>query len=149
MNKELNMSKIIIPQGIALNEHFCRRWMSIKSIKQLEINNYNKIVVLAQYSNFLADKSDFFCITLSCPATLSNQNMSLTLGFNITDNLKNNIKFINDDNIVKDFINETCERCSLSDKECDLRVSPPIIYNKEKQNMERNLALEELINGFK
>lgn len=149
LNKELNMSRIIIPQGIGLNEHYCRRWMSIKLLNKLS-GSKDKLVIDAQYSNFLADNSEFFCITVANPIPLVDKsNMSLTLGFNVTDNLKKTVKFLNDPQITKDFINETCQRCSLSYEECVLRASPPSTYLKEKKSIEKNIALENLIKEFK
>ena len=58
-------------------------------------------------------------------------------------------KFLNDPQITKDFINETCQRCSLSYEECVLRASPPSTYLKEKKSIEKNIALENLIKEFK
>lgn len=147
LTKELNMSKILIPQGIALNEHYCIRWLSVKLLKRLSdeqskgINN--SCIIATQRSNMKETNSDFFCITVAFKSTSSKDNISITLGFNLNEQLKKEVKFWNDPNIENDFINSTCERCNESN--CSLRIAPATINNKELVFEVTNSALNEFL----
>lgn len=133
LTKELNMSKILIPQGIALDEHYCIRWLSVKLLKQIaelqKEGNSPSTIIATQRSKMLTSDSDFFCITVASKSPISDTNISITLGFSLNDSLKKEIKFWNDPDIEDDFINTTCERCS--EKNCSMRIAPPLISDKE------------------
>lgn len=147
LTKELNMSKILIPQGIALNEHYCIRWLSVKLLKKLAEEQKNGInnacIISTQRSNMKETNSDFFCVTVAFKSTNSNNNISITLGFSLNEQLKKEIKFWNDPDIEEDFINSTCERCSETN--CSLRVAPAIINEKELFFEKTNNALNEFL----
>lgn len=152
LTKGLNMSKILIPQGIALSEHYCIRWLSVKLLKKLAEEQKNSIdnpcIISTQRSKMKHNQkeSEFFCITVAFKESTSNSNISITLGFNLNEQFKKEIKFWNDPNIEDDFINSTCERCE--ELNCFLRVAPPIIkeieLNFEKTNKALNIFLENV-----
>lgn len=147
LTKELNMSRILIPQGIALSEHYCIRWLSVKLLKKLAEDQKNNIenscIIATQRSKMKESDSDFFCITVAFKSSTSDNNISITLGFSLNEELKKEIKFWNDPNIEDDFINNTCERCSETN--CSLRVAPPVIKEKELMFDKTNEALNKFL----
>ena len=36
LTKELNMPRTLVPSGVRLNEHYCRRWLPVSLLKELE-----------------------------------------------------------------------------------------------------------------
>lgn len=152
--KELNMSPVIAPRSIGLNEHYCRRWLSINLLNKLtekqKKGSYKETMIAAQRAKFIESDASFFTISLARRLVLNpDTNSSMIIGFLINDNFKKKVKFWNDSAIKDTLINETCERCGLTEKECSDRAAPPIIYEQKKKQKNMQDALEDLLNEFK
>ena len=150
LTKELNMSRVLVPHGIGLNEHYCHRWLSIQLLKELAHRQKKRLkeaaLVAAQRSYFLDTEAEFFVITLARPLLLTpGTNSSISLGFLMNDAFKKNVKFWNDPGIPKRLVNETCERCRLSPEECRERAAPPLIYKQGQIQAEREEVLQQLL----
>lgn len=144
LTKDLNMSRVPVPHGIGLNEHYCRRWLSITLLKELAKDHKPEggaeIIVATQRSRFVESDAEFLTITLARPLVLSQRtNSSISFGFLIDDDLKRVVKFWQDPTIPKIDVNETCERCGLVESACSDRVAPPVLYDmKQKQLIQEN-----------
>jgi hypothetical protein len=154
LTKELNMTKMRVPHGIGLNEHYCRRWLSVDLLKQLaakqQRGEHPGALVAAQRSHFIESDAEFFVITLARPLALTaGTNSSISLGFLINDAFKNTVRFWNDPAIPRVEVNETCERCGLSEAQCRDRVAPPVIYRREKNQQTREKVLQQLMQEVK
>jgi hypothetical protein len=57
------------------------------------------------------------------------------------------VRFASDPAIPEGLLNETCERCPLSDAECSERAAPPTRWLQEKSARERERELEALLRG--
>ncbi len=150
LTKELNMSRVLVPHGIGLNEHYCHRWLSIKLLKDLagKQRRGDKRAVLAgaQRSHFLDSDAEFFVITVARSLALTERtNSSISLGFLMNEAFKRNVRFWDDPAIPRRIVNETCERCSLSSAQCHERVAPPLIYKKQQTQVLREEALQQLL----
>jgi len=148
--KELNMSPVLAPHSIGLNEHYCRRWLSIGLLNQLAEKkkqiSAKSALVDVQRAKFIETNAEFFAISLARPLVLSpNTNSSMIIGFLMNDKFKKKVKFWNDPAIKDAQINETCERCGLSKNECSERVAPPVIYEQRKFQKSRKEAIAQLI----
>jgi hypothetical protein len=71
---------------------------------------------------------------------ISNLNISVTMGFEMSDDLRNKLKFLDDPKIITRDVNQTCERCSLFD--CKERVAAPVILQKKRQIKQMKEALK-------
>lgn len=154
LTKELNMSRVRVPHGIGLNEHYCRRWLSISLLKELaakqQAGPVSEILISAQRSHFIRGGDDFFTLTLARPLALTNgTNSSISIGFLINEEFKNTVSFWNDSAIPKVEVNETCERCELSEAQCSDRVAPPDLFLQEQNHLQREQALEKFIGEMK
>ena len=69
-------------------------------------------------------------------------NSSVTVGFRLTPDLYDKVRFLTDPAISHVIINETCERCPLPD--CDERAAPPILLAAEQQKQARYQQLQKL-----
>jgi transcriptional regulator with XRE-family HTH domain len=154
LTKELNMSRALAPYGIGLNEHYCRRWLSIRLLKDLARRQRRAgkehLLAGAQRMRFLASDVEFFVITLARPLILTDKtNSSITLGFLLNDSFRETVRFWDDPGIPRVLVNETCERCGLSEAECNERVAPPLIYQKEQIHKTREKVLQQLVHDLK
>jgi hypothetical protein len=82
-------------------------------------------------------------MSMARPLSILKQiNVSVTLGFEIDAQLKEKIKFLNDEKIPVRKVNQTCERCSIFD--CQERIAAPIVLQKINQQSEMKRILEEI-----
>jgi transcriptional regulator with XRE-family HTH domain/Zn-dependent peptidase ImmA (M78 family) len=154
LTKELNMSRVTVPYGIGLNEHYCRRWLSVSLLRELaqrqKQGHPEPTIIAAQRSKFIESDAEFFTVTLARPLALTEgTNSSMSLGFLINEEFKKKVRFWNDPDIPTVDVNETCERCGLSQNECSDRVAPPEIYNQEQNQKIREKVLQQLIQDMK
>ncbi len=149
LTKQLNMSRLMLPSGLGLNEHFCRRWLAIGLLRKLAVarNRGGPFpVVAAQRSQFLESGDTFLCLGFARPLTLSPEvGSSVIVGFKYDDHLRQTIRFASDPAIPLETINETCERCPLRDEECNLRAVPPTILQEQEAIRRRKADLEQLL----
>ncbi len=154
LTKELNLSRVTVPHGIGLNEHYCRRWLAIRMLKDLadkqKRGEAQAPIVAAQRSRFIDSDAEFFSITLARPLVLTEgTNSSITLGFLINDAFKKAVRFWDDPAVPRVDVNETCERCSLSEAACTDRVAPAVIYQKQQNQKTREQVLQQLVENVK
>ncbi len=73
---------------------------------------------------------------------------SVTIGFQIDETFKKTVLFCDDPAIPYAEINETCERCGLSEAACQDRAVPATIHNRESQLATRNQVLNQLVDSL-
>lgn len=148
--KQLNMSKVLVPSGIGLSEHFCRRWLSVRLLREMEAGLgpqrfTDPPLVRGQISEFLDSGDQFLCLGFARPLVLQpSMNSSVVVGFRMDAELKNTIHFLSDPAISRDIINETCERCPLTADQCSVRGAGPTYLREKQAEMERKLAMGQL-----
>ncbi len=146
--KQLNMSNVHIPHGIGLKEQFCRRWLSLYVIDELEAEPEKEMVIGVQRSRFIEYDSEFFCISVAFRGMLDpNQYSSLTLGFQVDAALRKTVRFLADPKVPHRELGQTCERCPLTADRCSERVTEPTLYMENKRRVERLAALNQLRSG--
>ncbi|MDP5170714.1 MAG: XRE family transcriptional regulator [Bacteroidia bacterium] len=143
ITKELHLSRLHSPHRNDLNEHYCRRWVSIGVLQDMrdgKIGDEQHLVARAQRSNYINSKSDYLCITIGRPNTPSSKtNISVTLGIQVDAASKKRISWLESGSITSREVNETCERCPLSD--CKERAAPPAVHTRAEK---RELILRQL-----
>jgi hypothetical protein len=135
LTKEMHLTKLHTPHGTAMNEYYCRRWISLSLLKDLENiqmqNGFNAEDLLcnAQISEYIDSENNYLVICLAKPSPPSlSMNSSITIGFAIDDNLKSVVNFLGDSSLIHRKVNETCERCGLEN--CVERMVAPVILQK-------------------
>jgi hypothetical protein len=112
---------------------------------QLNGKGNEPLPVGIQLSEFLETQDRFLCIGFGRWMTLfPNVASSVIIGFRVDADLKNKIHFLDDPNIPRVIINETCERCPLTAEQCQLRAAPPTILHARQEQIARKLALSQL-----
>ncbi len=153
--KQLNMNQLLAPSGAALNEHYCRRWMAIRLLREMcAAENPQQFsqtpLVGVQISESYGTGHRFLSMGFAQPLALSPQQVgnSVIIGYQLTPELGQTIKFVDDPAIPVIIINETCERCPLPAAECDVRSVPPIVLEAEHRLAQRQQALAQLISSL-
>src|SRR5207249_610663 len=147
MTKELHLSQLHNPYGNALHEHYCHRWVSIKSIKDVvelvKTKKYRNPIVEAQISQYWQTHNRYLCISIAKPLTREgSEAVSVTIGLLIDQNLIHAMPFVNDPGITVRTVHTTCERCGIMD--CLERVEKPIIIEEIQSELNQRNALKLL-----
>lgn len=150
LNKELHLAGLYNPHGNMLNEHYCRRWVSINILKDLEKaqssnkpKTSNGVICSAQRSQYIDSENEYLCISLARAITPTpNTNSSVTIGFLMTKEFKRKVKFWNDEAIPTRQVGVACERCS--NLNCDERAAEPLTIEEKNSTDEMQDALDEL-----
>ena len=130
MTKELHLSQLHNPYGNALHEHYCHRWVSIKSIKDVvqlaKGRKYRGMVIEAQISQYWQTHNRYLCISIAKPLDKDcKEAVSVTIGLLIDQNLVHTMPFVNHPEITVRTVHTTCERCGIMD--CLERVEAPVV----------------------
>ncbi len=145
MSKEMHISKKHYPHTVK-DEHYCRRWIALTILNELADSknpNHPKSLCSAQRSTYLDSNDEYLVVSLAQSTTVPHLNVSVSMGIFIDDQAKKTIQFLEDPNLNKKIVNQTCERCALFD--CQERVAAPIILQKRHKNEELRKALRKVI----
>lgn len=149
LSKELHLSGLQAPHASMLNEHYCRRWVSIQVIQELrtrlqrEQSSEDAVLCKAQRSKYYGLEKEYLIISMAKPSFKGSPVIhSVSLGLLVNQGLKKNIRFWNDPSIPIRLVGETCERCMATD--CESRAAAPVIYRQEQRVANLKAALEAL-----
>lgn len=144
MTKELHLSRLHKAYGNELNEHYCRRWVSVNAIKTLrtmqQVDRQVTLVCDAQLSRYWETELEYIVLTVAKPNTPNHkESTSVTLGILLDDNAKRLFRFLGDPKLKTKIVNTTCERCSMYD--CGERAVAPFVIEKMNEAKEVEQAL--------
>ncbi|MBU1564870.1 MAG: helix-turn-helix domain-containing protein [Proteobacteria bacterium] len=143
LTKELNMTDTLVPYGLGINEHYCRRWLPLRLLKTLR-NQKLPITTGVQKIQFVESSTSFLLISMARPLSLSRERGSaIAIGVKIDKKSEASIKFLNDPAIAGEMVSETCERCPLTD--CSERVAEATIITERNTSETREKALQQFI----
>jgi transcriptional regulator with XRE-family HTH domain/Zn-dependent peptidase ImmA (M78 family) len=147
MTKELHLAQPQSPYANALDEHYCRRWVSVNIIKQarhqLKQDVHPQAVIDAQLSEYVGTDNAYLCLSMAMPKADNGDGLSsVTIGLLVNEQLRKRISFLADPNLPTRLVNTTCERCPLSD--CDARVVPPLALERDLELARIHTALRAL-----
>ncbi len=148
MDKELHLDRQHQPHGNGLFENYCRRWLSLSLLKDLNDiqlgGKYVGTIVGAQRSKYFGTEDEYFALTLARPGNPgSNINISVTIGILVDEELHNTIQFIKDPSITDRVVNKTCQRCPIQD--CKERAAPATIIQKRESRKKIQEALAKIL----
>jgi XRE family transcriptional regulator, fatty acid utilization regulator len=148
IDKELHFNHQHHPHHNGLQEHYCRRWLSLSLLKDFQdlqqVGKYVGTMVGAQRSRYFGTDDEYLCITLARTATPTpDQNISVTIGLLINEELKEKIKFVNDPSITHREVNKTCERCAIEN--CSERAAPATVIEKRQHRKAIQESLKKLM----
>ena len=137
IDRELHLAYRHPPHSNGLSEHYCRRWITISLLHELENMQKEGIVVeaivRAQRSKFENSNNEYLNLTIARPGHADQpKNVSVTIGMLIDKNLSEKIHFLEDTAIHSKIVNRTCERCAIAD--CKERAADPTVI-QQKENL--------------
>ena len=132
LKKELHLSHQQSPHANETNEHYCRRWVSIKMLKDIS-NSKSEHVFDMQISNYENDGMKYLVLSSATKDPFrDNQYRSISVGLLINKQLQRKLNFLNDPKIESKNVGVTCERCAIMD--CKVREVAPIFLDKKAKN---------------
>ena len=116
----MHLSQLHNPHANQLDEHYCRRWISINLIRQLKahqgVDNTRGPIAGAQVSRYWGTPNAYLCITIAKPEHREPENSSsVTIGLLINGKLKRLFRFLEDPKLSAKDVHTTCERCGILD----------------------------------
>ncbi|WP_452224188.1 helix-turn-helix domain-containing protein [Lacinutrix chionoecetis] len=146
LKKELHLSHQHSPHANETNEHYCRRWISIKMLKDISKSEKNHVFDM-QISNYQDDGMKYLVLSSATKDPFrDNHYRSISVGLLINKQLKRKINFLEDTNIASQNVGVTCERCLI--KNCEVRQAPAIILDRKAKNKKIEIIVEELNTKF-
>ncbi len=165
INKELHLNRRHHPHGNGLDEHYCRRWISISLLEdiknevategghfsngkdenarifmQKDAEKGYKIGI--QKSRYFETEDEYLCLTLARPSS-NGRSTSLTIGILVDETTQKRVRFLNDPNIPNREVSTTCERCAVAN--CAERASEPIVIQRRESRLRLNDALGKIL----
>ena len=154
MNKMLNLTGMAVPRGVGLTEHYCRRWVTTRALKELDErlqageqrSQFREVapLVRAERVQFVQEGAEFFVITVAQPLREPERTSSITLGFLIDESFKRVAKFWDDPSLRRSEVGLTCERCPIPAEKCDLRRVGPVFQERAVRQERQEEALRRL-----
>ncbi len=142
LTKELHITNIQEPHANENNEHYCRRWVSIKTLKEITISDENHLFE-AQISSYDHTENDYLVLSSATKDPFRyGYFRSIALGIMISPHAQSKIVFLNDSTIKKKKVGVTCESCAIVD--CQERVAQP----KKLERKERFAKTEEVVKSL-
>ncbi|MHB8580799.1 MAG: helix-turn-helix domain-containing protein [Ignavibacteriaceae bacterium] len=153
LSNELRLNTRRNPGGYQGNEHYCRRWVSFETLTKMEMvlrkdKKFSGRTAGIIHSRFHDSNDEYLCISVAQKGNLQKNILSsLTVGFQLDENLKQKIKFWNDPKIPVRIVNDTCEKCIITD--CKERVAPPSSAERIEKYNNIEKALQKLKEDYK
>ncbi len=144
MTKEMHLSQLHNPHANQMDEHYCRRWISIHLIRQIKNSENPNLLCDAQISRYWGTPNAYLSICIAKPDHDNPQDStSVTLGLLVTERLRQLFRFIDNDPHLKiKDVHTICERCGIAD--CDVRAAPPVLLLEKKAKEEMKKAMEKI-----
>lgn len=140
LDKELHLAGLYNPHGSVLNQHYCRRWVSIHILQDLE-QTPQEMLCKVQRSSYFDSDNEYFCISLASAAfPTPNKNSSVTIGFLMNEEFKQKAKFHHTAPLRE--VGVACERCSHL--HCQERAAPPYLLQDTEKTAHILQNLEQL-----
>lgn len=149
MTKEMHLSQLHNPYANQLDEHYCRRWLSIHLIQRLQLHSlqsqrdFEGPIADAQISQFYDSDRAYLCLTIAKSShDLHENTTSVTIGLLIDEKLEQLFPFLDDPHLLKKQVNNTCERCEIEN--CESRAAAPVVVELQKSREKVKQTLEQL-----
>lgn len=131
ITKELHLGQLHDPYANVGTEHYCRRWLSINSIKESLKSNTNDYIIDLQISEYWQTHNRYLCISIAKSNKRKNTATSVTIGIMIDAKTSRVINFLNDKEIPIKVVHTTCERCGV--EKCEQRAKEPTILQEQEE----------------
>ncbi len=145
LTKEMHLAGLHNPHASALGEHYCRRWISISILQELQNTTLQneRVLCQAQISDYYDSPNQYLVVAMARSLSPTPALSSLAIGIKINENSQKVISFLKDTQITRKKVGETCERCSAQD--CKERMAKPFILEKKRYKQIRKQAIRQIL----
>ncbi|MBO3117569.1 helix-turn-helix domain-containing protein [Winogradskyella sp. DF17] len=142
LNKELHLAKQQSPRARETNEHYCQRWVSLKTLNAISKSGSDHEFDI-QISNYPVEERQYLVLASATPDPFkANQYRSISIGIELNTQLKRKTNFLDHRSLKTVDVGVTCERCSIIN--CSERQADPIILEKRKKEMDTAKVVEDI-----
>jgi XRE family transcriptional regulator, fatty acid utilization regulator len=147
LTKEMHLAGLHNPHANMMQEHYCRRWISINILRNLSVQlkkgMYLKPLAMAQRSRYFGNEKEYLILSFASPAMEGLPvHHSVSIGLLLTNQLRKKVLFWNDPAIPIRMVGETCQRCPATD--CAERAAPPEVLQQAQRITVMKTALSAL-----
>jgi len=141
LNKELHLAKQHVPRANENNEHYCRRWMSLKVLKEVSASHSDHEFDI-QISSYPEENTQYLVLASATKDPFrSDRFRSIAVGIKINSQLQQKVNFLEHKSLKKVDVGVTCERCSIQN--CEVRqVSAKILESRSKEDKTATIVNE-------
>ena len=146
LNKELHLEKQQSPRARETNEHYCRRWVSIKVLQAISANNSDHEFSM-QISDYVAENKKYLVLASATKDPFKqNSYRSISIGIELNAQLQRKVNFVNNKSIESPHVGVTCERCGVIN--CSVRKSPPTILESMNKESKTSQIVKEITKKY-
>ncbi len=146
LKKELHLSHQHSPRANETNEHYCRRWVSLKVLEDISKSKKAHEFDI-QISNYENDNTKYLVLSSATKDPFKDHHYrSISIGLLINKQLERKLKFLDDKAIKTQAVGVTCERCAI--KDCKVRQTPARVLDKVAKNEKIERIVEDLNTKF-
>jgi hypothetical protein len=148
LNKELHITQQQAPRANRNNEHYCRRWISIKTIQDLEKTSKYRPTFGAQISSYIDQKNEYLVLSSATKDPFKKDiNRSVSIGMLLSPHLKKKLNFLKENTFPKKIVGITCETCAV--KNCAERAAAPLRLEKKEKYTEIANTVAHIMNSYR
>lgn len=146
IKKELHITNQQEPHANEMNEHYCRRWVSIKAIVEAIAQNKSHYFD-AQISQYENSSNEYLVFSSATPDPFKKGYLrSMSVGILISSGMKKKFKFIDSPGIKKQLVGVTCETCSVQN--CKERAFAPIHLEQKRRNENTDSLVQQYMEKY-
>jgi predicted transcriptional regulator/DNA-binding XRE family transcriptional regulator len=146
MEKELHITNLQEPHANDNNEHYCRRWVGMRTLKQIAASK-SKVAFGAQISEYVHTDNEYLVLSSSMEDPfMAGKYRSIALGILHNKELQAKVPFLKQSPIPRMLVGVTCETCDILN--CEVRAAAPVRLQKRLQNKKTEDVVKELTAKF-
>lgn len=146
LKKELHITHHQEPHANEINEHYCRRWVSLETLRQIS-KTKKEHVCSAQISHYENSNNEYLVFSSATPDPFkSGYYRSISIGILRTPALQKKYPFLSSPSLTKQQVGVTCESCGITD--CEVRAAVPKRILKQQRFTETVHKVNELMKKY-
>ena len=146
LTKELHITNLQEPYANENNEHYCRRWVSLKTLAEIATSE-KKQLFEAQISSYVFTENQYLVLASATEDPFKKGYFrSIGLGILISPFAQSKINFLKDVSIKKREVGVTCESCGINN--CIERVAPPKRLEKKERFAKTDQVVQDLMEKY-
>ncbi|MCH2215355.1 MAG: helix-turn-helix domain-containing protein [Flavobacteriales bacterium] len=147
LTKEYHIGSGYQPRAHQDREHYCRRWISTDLLSEKNSGTAKSGITIGIQRNEFEETGAEHLVIAASNADPFNKNWkrSVCIGIGMNNRQKKKINFESSPKISQRVVGNTCERCSV--KDCNERISAPIILEKEQTEKAIQEQVDLILSG--